>query len=135
MSRRAPTTTPEYANARKALKARQKAETSSKTEVLIDGEWKDVALHPLPERNQGQTGPVEGETSNPPAVPPTPTAPPNLGRFATREELAEAFLKYVPGSGICPLCGVKMKKLTGIYGHLSKCLRLSKSKTESTAIS
>lgn len=123
MSRRNDTSVPEYQPARK-----------TPIKVKVD----HAALHPLPELDLSGTRTSDAGTAGPSPLadfPATPPAPSNLGRFATKEELAEVFLRYERGSGICPLCGVKMKKLTGIYGHISKCLRLQKSKIASTAIS
>lgn len=64
---------------------------------------------------------------------PQPQFPPPGTPFPTKAELDEARAVYMRNPGNCPYCGVKIGR--GIIGHISKCLRLSKSKTGSTAIS
>ena len=48
----------------------------------------------------------------------------------TQAELDVELNKYRQNRGVCPLCGAKIGK--GATGHISKCLRILKSKTEST---
>ncbi len=70
-----------------------------------------------------------------PATVPEPPAPtlPIGAAFAARTEIDAAMDAYRRNPGICPICRGKIGR--GASGHIAKCLRLSKFRTESTATS